>query len=63
MASPVIALRSKPGDLILYSNTRMMHRRSAYEPRFDGTDRYFVRVYFAPLSLLAAGRVLGAPSN
>jgi hypothetical protein len=62
-ASPVIALRSKPGDLILYSNTRMMHRRSAYEPRFDGTDRYFVRVYFAPLSLLAAGRVLGAPSN
>ncbi len=62
-ASPVIALRSKPGDLILYSNTRMMHRRSAYKPRFDGTDRYFVRVYFAQLSLLAAGRVLGAPSN
>ncbi|MEM8594964.1 MAG: hypothetical protein AAGF76_00610 [Pseudomonadota bacterium] len=44
----VMEIHSKPGDVILYSNTRALHRRRRYTPRLDGTDRYYVRIYFAP---------------
>ncbi|WP_409998422.1 TauD/TfdA family dioxygenase [Bradyrhizobium sp. SZCCHNR2009] len=37
-----LRIASTPGDLIIYSNTRMMHRRRCYAPRFDGADRYEV---------------------
>jgi hypothetical protein len=50
-------IQSHPGDLIAYSNTRTMHRRRAYTPKFDGTDRYYVRLYLAPRRLLTGGRV------
>jgi L-asparagine oxygenase len=55
----VIEIESNPGDLIVYSNTRAMHRRRAYTPNFDGNDRYYVRLYFAPASALTYGRVVG----
>lgn len=54
----VIEIGSNPGDLIVYSNTRMMHRRRAFAPRFDGTDRYYVRAYLAPLDVLSRPRVI-----
>ncbi len=44
----IIEIHSKPGDMILYSNTRTLHRRRRYTPRLDGTDRYYARTYFAP---------------
>lgn len=54
----IVEIDSDPGDLIVYSNTRMMHRRRAFEPRFDGSDRYFVRVYLAPLRAFNSSRVV-----
>lgn len=57
-ADPVVEVFSAPGDLIVYSNTRMMHRRRAFAPRFDGSDRYYVRVYFSPLASLTNHRIL-----
>lgn len=57
-AAWVIEIAADPGDLIVYSNTRMMHRRRAFAPRFDGTDRYYVRTYLAPLDVLTRGRVI-----
>jgi hypothetical protein len=34
------------GDLLFYRNTGILHRRQHYEPRYNATDRYYVRVYF-----------------
>ncbi|KPL50855.1 hypothetical protein ABB55_00270 [Prosthecomicrobium hirschii] len=53
----VMEIHSEPGDLLIYSNTRMMHRRRAYAANFDGSDRYYVRVYLAPAEALG-GRYL-----
>lgn len=54
----IIEINSEPGDLIAYSNSRTMHRRRAYKPRFDGIDRYYVRLYLAPGSALAGQSVI-----
>jgi len=32
------------GDLLIIDNLRTLHARTAYEPRFDGTDRWLQRV-------------------
>jgi hypothetical protein len=32
------------GDLLIIDNRRTLHARTAYEPRFDGTDRWLQRV-------------------
>lgn len=32
-----------PGDVAFVDNTRAMHGRSAFRPRFDGTDRFIIR--------------------
>jgi len=42
-----------PGSLILYANTRVLHRRSHYTPSFGGGDRYFVRMYLAPSTFVS----------
>jgi L-asparagine oxygenase len=53
-----------PGALLLYSNTLMMHRRRRYSPRFNGKDRFYIRLYLLeanvldPLAMMADGRVL-----
>ncbi len=48
----VMEIQTEHGDLLIYSNTRMMHRRRAYKANFDGSDRYYVRVYLAPAAAL-----------
>lgn len=42
-----------PGSLLLYANTRVLHRRSRYMPSFRGKDRYFVRMYLAPNTVVS----------
>ena len=44
-----IALRA--GDLIVLDNWRAFHMRSAYTPRWQGRDRWLVRVYAVPHEL------------
>src|SRR5262249_47253369 len=44
----VNTIPSRPGSVLVYSNTRCMHRRQPYAPRFDGQDRFFIRTYSLP---------------
>jgi L-asparagine oxygenase len=44
----MMEVHGQPGELLIYSNTRIMHRRRAFEAKFDGADRYYLRVYLAP---------------
>ena len=32
------------GDVVIMDNQRTLHRRGAFTPRWDGTDRYFIRM-------------------
>jgi hypothetical protein len=32
------------GDIVIIDNQRAIHRRAAFRPRWDGTDRYFIRM-------------------
>lgn len=34
----------EPGDLLVIDNRRVVHARTAFRPRFDGTDRWLMRV-------------------
>jgi hypothetical protein len=36
------------GDVVVMDNQRAIHRRAAFTPRWDGTDRYFIRMSVAP---------------
>jgi L-asparagine oxygenase len=40
-------VRIKPGDLVILDNYLVSHGRSAFTPRFDGTDRWLQRVHVA----------------
>lgn len=35
------------GVMVIVNNAVAMHKRTAYEPRYDGTDRWFLRTYIA----------------
>ncbi|MER6529566.1 TauD/TfdA family dioxygenase [Streptomyces sp. NPDC001508] len=40
-----VSVHLEPGDVLLVDNTRTSHSRTAYKPRFDGTDRWLQRVF------------------
>lgn len=50
----IVKIPGRKNGLILYSNSQCMHRRSRYSPRFDGNDRYYVRLYLTPFDVMAA---------
>gem|GEM_PF-4022835 len=33
------------GDIVVLSNKTVLHKRDSYSPKWDGKDRYFVRIY------------------
>lgn len=35
----------EPGDAVTFLNQRTLHTRNAFEPRFDGSDRWLLRVF------------------
>ncbi|WP_444919010.1 hypothetical protein [Microbulbifer sp. JMSA003] len=35
----------KPGELLLFKNKRVLHSRKGFTPRFDGKDRWLIRVF------------------
>lgn len=37
------AITLEQGDLLVFDNRRVMHARSAYDPAYDGTDRWLLR--------------------
>jgi len=42
------SIELKAGDVVVLDNWKSLHMRSAYTPRWDGTDRWMVRVYATP---------------
>ena len=52
----------EPGDLLIIDNTRAVHGRSPFTPRYDGTDRWLQRTFIvadlAPSTLERNGRVI-----
>ena len=64
-------IQLEPGDLLVFDNRRSAHARSAYTPRFDGSDRWLLRALVLEsywkarenLHDLAAGHAGGALSN
>lgn len=45
VSGSAVEIDGEEGALLIYANTRVMHRRRRYQPRFDGRDRYYVRIY------------------
>jgi hypothetical protein len=62
--SAVLTVRPEPGTVLVYSNLRVLHRRSRYAAKLDGRDRYYLRLYGLDAAILhdhagiCAGRVL-----
>ncbi len=64
-------IQLEQGDLLVFDNPRSVHARSAYTPRFDGSDRWLLRAlvlesyWKTPENLgdLATGRAGGALSK
>ena len=46
--TPERVIATGRGDVILYDNRRVTHRREPYAAGFDGTDRFYLRVYGQP---------------
>ncbi|MCD9189238.1 MAG: TauD/TfdA family dioxygenase [Pyrinomonadaceae bacterium] len=44
VASSITSVFLEGGDLIIIDNSHMVHGRSAYEPNYDGTDRWLQRL-------------------
>lgn len=42
------AVTMQPGDLVLFDNRKVLHGRTAFQPRYDGKDRWLLRVYTRP---------------
>lgn len=35
----------RPGDLILFKNQKVLHARDQFSPRYDGSDRWLLRIF------------------
>lgn len=42
-----IQINLQPGDIIILDNNRVVHGRSSFIPKYDGTDRFLVRCFAA----------------
>jgi hypothetical protein len=43
-ATNVETIHVRRGDIVIMDNQRTFHRRASFTPRWDGTDRYFIRM-------------------
>jgi L-asparagine oxygenase len=46
--SLVEQIHVRRGDVVVMDNQHAIHRRAAFTPRWDGTDRYFIRMSATP---------------
>jgi len=49
------------GDVVILDNYRTLHMRSEYMPRWDGSDRWLIRLYAVPKSFRGAPAHAGIP--
>ncbi|GAX57097.1 L-asparagine oxygenase [Streptomyces olivochromogenes] len=54
-------VRMRPGDLLILDNTRVVHGRTAFTPRWDGHDRWLHRTYARSLPRGPAGAEAAFP--
>ncbi|WP_340610505.1 TauD/TfdA family dioxygenase [Xenorhabdus bharatensis] len=40
-----IELSLNPGQVVIFNNQRTLHTRNAFQPRFDGNDRWLLRLF------------------
>lgn len=47
LTQPIIQNRVnvEAGDIVILNNKTTLHKRDSYQPKWDGKDRYFIRVY------------------
>jgi hypothetical protein len=43
--APEEVIYTRRGDIVGYVNMRVTHRREPFHARYDGSDRYYLRVY------------------
>jgi hypothetical protein len=43
-AGMIETIHVRRGDIVIMDNQRTLHRRGSFTPRWDGTDRYFMRM-------------------
>jgi hypothetical protein len=43
-ATNIETIHVRRGDIVIMDNQRTFHRRASFTPRWDGTDRYFIRM-------------------
>jgi TfdA family taurine catabolism dioxygenase TauD len=43
-ATMIETIHVRRGDIVIMDNQRTFHRRASFTPRWDGTDRYFIRM-------------------
>ena len=52
----------EPGDLLVVDNDRVVHGRTSFAARFDGTDRWLQRAFvvadLAPSAAERTGRII-----
>lgn len=44
----ILSIKLRPGDLMLFDNRRVLHARTPFSARLDGTDRWLRRLYVGP---------------
>lgn len=54
-------VRMRPGDLLVLDNTRVVHGRTAFTPRWDGHDRWLHRMYARSVRPGSAGLAAALP--
>ena len=50
----IMEIKGQPASLLMYSNTRCLHRRRQYEAELDGSDRYYIRLYLMAEKMMAS---------
>jgi len=57
-----IAICLQPGDILILDNRKVVHGRSAFSPKYDGTDRFLVRCFatldYRKYELVREGRMV-----
>jgi L-asparagine oxygenase len=48
----------QPGDLLMLNNRRVVHGRTAFQPRYDGTDRWIQRILLLSELPRGSGRLV-----
>ncbi|MEZ5272765.1 MAG: TauD/TfdA family dioxygenase [Ilumatobacteraceae bacterium] len=59
MRAHQIGVALEAGDLLVVDNHVAVHGRTAYTPRFDGTDRWLQRAMVVPDLAPSAGERIG----